>query len=192
MKKIIILLASFALLTGCASRETLKRLETQSGQGVFQVVEHDGQQPPAGFGDVQVSLNVKTRKAGTVLISTSDYGTDLYHLLIGVNDQTQRVAGSMVEETGVYRGSRDPETGNGVRYRFATTLRLPVGTHQITFALPGDSVVLEQEFMVQQGINQLELKPVYRKRRSHRMIGFLGKRTYYEGVKALTVAGEHN
>lgn len=187
MHKIIVLLALFALLTGCAATETIKRLESQAGQGNLQAVGQDSQVPPSGFGDLQVSLTVKTRKPNSVLIDTTGYGTDRYQLLVGAGDQVRRVTGSMTVETGAYRGSSDPEAGNGVRYRFAATLRLPVGTHRVTVALPGDGVVLEQLVEIKQGSNQLELKPVYRMKNKHRRIGFPGTRTYYEGVKKLTV-----
>jgi len=188
MKEIIILLASVVLLGGCASTETIKRLETQSGHGAFQVINNDAAQPPAGFGDVQIILNLKTREKGSVLIERTSYGTDHYQLLIGIAGQTEWVTGEMTYETGDYRGSTDPEAGNGVRYRFATTLRLPVGNHQITFVLPEDSVVFEQNVNIRQGSNQLLLKPIYRLKSRNQRYGFRGERTFYDGVKALMVS----
>ena len=185
MKKIIVLLASVTLFSGCASTETIKRLESQSGQGVFQVVEQSNAAPATGFGDLQVSLSVKTRKSGSVLIDTTDYGTERYQMLVGVKGQTQRVIGKMTTETGEYQGSTDPEVGNGVRYTFTTTLRLPVGTHKISVALPGDGTLFEQDVIIRDGLQKLELKPVYKNRNPHRLIGFKGERTYYEGVKSL-------
>lgn len=190
MKKIIVLLASVALFSGCASTETIKRLESQSGQGVFQVVEQSSTAPVTGFGDLQVSLSVKTRKSGSVLIDTTDYGTERYQMLVGVKGQTQRVIGAMKTETGEYQGSTDPEAGNGVRYRFNTTLRLPVGTHKISVALPGDGVVLEHDVTVHHGMNRLALKPVYGMKSSYTLLGFRGERTSYEGVAALVVNGQ--
>ncbi len=189
MKKTIVLLASFALLTGCASTETIKRLDTQSGQGVFQVIKSSDTQAPAGYGDLQIALNVKTRNAGTVAIDTTGYGTDRYQLLIGINGQTQKVTGRMTAETDEYRGSKDPEAGDGTRYHFTTALRLPIGTHKVVFGLPGDGIVLEQDVVIMQGSNRLELKPAYSRKNGHRRIGFHGDTTYYEGVKALEVAG---
>jgi len=187
MKKISVLLLSFVLLVGCASTETIRRLESRAGQEIIQVVGQDNQPTPAGFGDLQVSLTVKTRNPNSVLIDTTGYGTDRYQLLVGAGDQVRRITGAMAVETGEYRGSSDPEAGNGVRYRFATTLRLPVGMHRVTAALPGDGVVLEQMVEIRQGSNTLALKPVYRMKSKHRRIGFPGQRTYYEGVKGLEV-----
>lgn len=187
MKHIIVLLASMTLFSGCASTQTIKQLETQSSQGVFHVVTQGQATPASGFGDLQVLLDVKTRTSGTALIDTTNYGTEQYQLLVGVNGQTHRVSGTMRPEIGEYRGSTDPEAGNGVRYRFATTLRLPVGTHRISFALPGDHVVLEQEVRIEQGIKRVELKPVYRAKNPHRLFGFRGERTFYQGVKALEI-----
>lgn len=188
MKKIFILLAAAALFSGCASTETIRRLETQNGHGVFQVVEQGSAVPAAGFGDLLVSLSVKTRKSGSFLIDTTDYGTERYRMLVAVKGQTEQVAGTMTTETGEYRGSTDPETGNGVRYTFSTTLRLPLGTHRISVALPGDGTLFEQDVTIRDGMQTLELKPVYKDRNSHRLIGFKGERTYYEGVKALVAA----
>jgi len=185
MKKIIILLATVALFSGCASTETIKRLESQSGQGVFQVVGQSSSSPATGFGDLQISLSVKTRKSGTVLIDTTDYGTERYQMLVGIKGQTQRVMGTMTTETGKYQGSTDPEAGNGVRYTFNSTLRLPLGTHKISVALPGDGTLFEQDVTIRDGLQKLELKPVYKSRNPHRLIGFNGDRTYYEGVKSL-------
>ena len=190
MKKIIILLASVALFSGCAPTETIKRLESQSGQSVFQVVSQSSTAPATGFGDLQISLSVKTRKSGTVLFDTTDYGTERYQMLVGVKGQTQRVIGTMTTETGAYHGSTDPEAGNGVRYAFTTTLRLPVGTHKISVALPGDGTLLEQDVTIRDGLQKLELKPVYKSRNPHRLIGFNGDRSYYEGVKRLQNIGQ--
>ncbi len=125
MKKISVLLLSFILLTGCASTATIKRLESLAGQEVIQMERPSDQSTPEGFGDLQVSLTVKTRKPNTVLIDTTGYGTERYQMLVGVGDQVRRLSGVMTGEPGAYRGSSDPEAGNGVRYRFATTMRLP-------------------------------------------------------------------
>ena len=187
MKRVSVLLLACVLLGGCASTQTISRLESRIGQGTAPLVGQVSQPAPEGFGDLQVSLTVKTRKSNTVLIDTTGYGTDRYQLLVGAGDQVRRVRGDMTAETGMHRGSRDPEVGNGVRYRFATTLQLPVGLHRVTVALPGDGVVLEQLVEIKQGSNTLELKPVYRMKNKHRRIGFPGQRTYYEGVKELVV-----
>lgn len=187
MKMIGMLLLSALLLGGCAATETIRRLESQAGPGGFLVAEQESRPLPPGFGDLQVSLTVKTRKPNTVLIDTTGYGTDRYQLLVGADDQVRRVSGDMATETGVHRGSSDPEAGNGVRYRFATTLRLPVGMHRVTAALPGDGVVLEQLVEIKPGSNMLELQPVYRMKSKYRRIGFPSQRTYYEGVKKLAV-----
>ncbi|MDD2499948.1 MAG: hypothetical protein PHN92_03915 [Geobacter sp.] len=189
MKKIIVLLASVALFSGCASTETIKRLESQHGQGAFQVVDASAKPLPDGYGDLKISLNVKTRPSNAVLINTTGYGTERYQLLIGINGQTQRLVGKATLETGEYRRSIDPEAGNGVRYVFETTLRLPVGLHKVTFALPGDGVVLEQALDVKLGENQMVLQPVYRSKNPHQRIGFNGDTTYYEGVKRLRIKG---
>lgn len=189
MKKIIVLLASVVLFSGCASTETIKRLESQNGQGVFQVIDASAKPLPDGYGDLKVSLNVKTRTSDAVLFNTTDDGTEHYQLLIGINGQTHRLMGTMTPETGEYRGSKDPEAGTGVRYTFATTLRLPAGLHAVTFALPGDGVVLEQALEVRLGENRVVLQPVYRNKNPHQRIGFNGDTTYYEGVKSLKVEG---
>ena len=68
MKKIIVLLASVALFSGCASTEAIKRLESRHGQGVFRVVDASAKPLPDGYGDLQISLNVKTRTSNAVLI----------------------------------------------------------------------------------------------------------------------------
>lgn len=190
MKKIIVLLATVALFTGCAATESIKRLETQGGSGIFTVVSDTRTAPPAGYGDLRITLSLKTRVPDSSLVDADNYGTKQYKLLVGVNGQTQTLTGAMTQETGDYRGSSDPEAGNGVRYRFASTLRLPVGTHRVTIALPGDNVVLERDVTVAQGVNQLDLKPVYGRKSSYNLIGFHGERTYYKGVKALTVSGQ--
>jgi len=158
MKKISMLLFACVLLGGCASTATISQLESRAGQEIASPVGQESRPAPAGFGDLQVSLTVKTRKPNSVLIDTTGYGTDRYQLLVGAGDQVRRVSGDMAVETGVHRGSSDPEAGNGVRYRFATTLRLPVGMHRVTAALPGDGVVLEQMVEIRQGSNTMALK----------------------------------
>lgn len=189
MKMLIVLLASIALFSGCASTETIKRLESQHGQGAFQVVDASAKPLPEGYGDLKISLNVKTRTSDAILINTAGYGTEHYHLLVGINGQTRRLVGKMATESGGYRNNRDPEAGSGVRYTFETTLRLPVGLHTMTFALPGDGVVLEQTLEVKPGENRMVLQPVYRSKNPHQRIGFKGDSTYYEGVKRLLIKG---
>lgn len=189
MKKIIVLLVSVALFTGCASTEAIKRLESQNGQGVFQVIDASAKPLPDGYGDLKISLNLKTRSSDAVLINTTCDGTERYQLLVGINGQTQRLTGKMTPESGEYRDSKDPEAGTGVRYAFETTVRLPLGLHTITFALPGDGVVLEQAWNVKPGENRVVLQPVYRSKNPHQRIGFNGDSTYYEGVKRLLIKG---
>ena len=187
MKKFIILMASVALFAGCASTETIKRLESQNGQGVFQVIDAAAKPLPEGYGDLKISLNLKTRTSNAVLINTKHHGTEHYQFLVGINGQTQRLVGKMIPETGEYRGSKDPEAGTGVRYAFETTVRLPVGLHKVTFALPGDGVVLEQALEVKHGENTVVLQPLYNRKNPHQRIGFNGDTTYYEGVKSLLI-----
>ena len=189
MKKYTFLIASLFLLGGCAANQTVRQLETQPLQGERQVVKISADQAAPGFGDLQLSLELKTRNHGTLLFDTAGYGTEKYALLVRVNGKPLQVAGGMTGETGDYRGSRDPEAGNGVRYRFATTLRLPVGMHTLICELPGEGVVFEQQVVVGEGVNRLKLQPVYKRKDSHRLIGFYGDTTYYEGVRRLTVAG---
>lgn len=189
MKKIVVLLTTVVLFSGCASTETIKRLESQHGQGAFQVLDASAKPLPEGYGDLKISLNVKTRTSDAVLINMRDHGTDRYQLLIGINGQTHRLKGKMLPESGEYRGSRDPEAGTGVRYTFETTVRLPVGLHTMTFALPGDGAVLEQALEVKPGENRMVLQPVYRNKNPHQRIGFNGETTYYEGVKSLLIKG---
>ncbi len=188
MKTMLILLASCSLLAGCVSTETFTQLKTRQGEENLQMVAPAAAQPPEGFGDLQISLTLKTRSPGTLLFDTTGYGTERYQLLLRVGNQTQRVTGSMTAENGEYRGSHDPEAGRGVRYRFTTSLRLPVGTHLLTLAVPGDGVLLEQQVEVRQGSNRLQLSPVYRAKSSHRLLGFRGTSSFYEGIKALIAA----
>lgn len=189
MKKYTLLIASLLLLGGCAANQTVRQLETPNAQGGFQVVKDADGQPSAGYGDLKIALNLKTRNPGTFLVDTTGYGTERYKLQIGINGQTETIAGVMTPESGEYKGSKDPEAGNGVRYRFAKTLRLPVGEHRLVLALPGDTVVFEHVVTIRHGVSVLNLQPVYGRKDSHRMIGFYGDTTYYEGVRRLTVAG---
>lgn len=189
MKKIIILMTFATLLTGCASTEAIKRLESRNGQGVFQVLDASAKPLPDGYGDLQINLNLKTRTRDAVLINTTGDGTERYQLLVGINGQTQRLTGKMTPESGEYRGSKDPEAGNGIRYSFETTVRLPVGLHTMTLALPEDGVVLERRLEVKSGENRMVLQPVYRSKNPHQRIGFNGDTTYYEGVKSLLIKG---
>ena len=188
MKKYTLLIASLFLLGGCAASQTVRQLETQNAQGVFQVVKDADGQPSAGYGDLKIALNLKTRNPGTFLVDTTGYGTERYKLLIGINGQTETVAGVMTPESGEYKGSKDPEAGNGVRYLFAKTLRLPVGEHRLVLALPGDKVLSEHVVKIKHGVNALNLQPVYGRKSSYRMIGFYGATTYFEGVRSLAVA----
>ncbi len=184
MKKtnLLLLVMSLAVISGCAESSALiKASSTSVRSDVFQEL-NDGGPIPLGYADLRIISSLKTHKPG--IYSKKDlHGTPEYRLLINVDGQAVQLQGSLYEENIEPRWLRDPEAGEGVRYRFGRDLRLKAGKHRIVVAIPDDGLAVEREITLSEGKNNLVLEPIYGATPGKQRPGFYGTTSFKEGIK---------
>ena len=189
MKRIILpaMFATVTLISGCADSSALIRKSSTSVRSdVFQEL-NDGAPIPQGYTDLRITSSLKTHKTG--IYSKKDiHGTPKYRLLINIDGQTVHLQGSLHEENIEPRGLRDPEAGEGIRYRIGRDLRLKAGAHRIVFAIPDDGLAVEREIALEEGrSNSLVLEPLYSLTAGKQRPGFYGITSFREGLKGFRV-----
>jgi hypothetical protein len=190
MKKPIILamIIVSAVLAGCAGDgEMIRDMRTSNRHDVFQELPKSGP-IPSGYADLRIVSSLKTHLPG--IYSGKDiHGTPEYKLLVNIDGQATQMPGDLREENSEARGLRDPEAGEGIRYRFSKNLRLKAGTHKIVIAILKDEIAVEREItLAEESSNSLELKPIYRVAPGKRRPGFYGATSFMEGVKGFRVS----
>jgi len=175
------LLLCLFIFTGCT--ESAAAVPT-NGSRVFEELS-SSTMVPQGDADLLVTVSLKTHPAG--LYSASDlHGTPDYRLLVSIDGQESVLRGSMQHEYGGAPQLKGPETGSGVRYRFAKTMRLKAGLHKITVALPEDKVAVKRVVTLRGGeLNRLVIEPVYGKRPGKKRPGMGSTESFTEGIKTL-------
>jgi hypothetical protein len=179
------LLAVLAVTSGCAtSPELIKVSNISTLSDVFRELS-DGGAIPQGYADLRVVSSLKTHRPG--LYSEKDpHGTAAYRLLVNVDGQAIRVGGITAEESSEPRSLRDPESGDGIRYRFDKRVRLKAGTHKIVVALLEDDVAVAREITLAAGSsNTLVLEPVYGATAMRMRPTAYTETSFTEGIKGL-------
>ena len=161
MRKLkLLLLATLAILAGCAGSSGLIHPAPSVRTDVFKELSNGGA-VPKGLADMRIAGSLKTHKPG-VYSATDVHGTPAYQLHLDVDGQSVVVSGSLQEESLDWKDMENPEVGQGIRYRFNKHLRLKPGKHLVTVALPWDKIVVAREITLVEGeVNSLELEPVY-------------------------------
>ncbi len=152
---------AFATLSGCAGTAELARTASlPTRQDVF-VEKHQGQPLPSGYAELRIESSLKTHKPG--IYSEKDiHGTPGYTLLINIDGQVTELSGNPRPERRESVGLRDPEAGDGMRYRFTQTLYVKAGVHRMVIALPADTIAIEREIVLSEGSrNTFVLEPGY-------------------------------
>ena len=188
MKRKIILLPLLAITvtSGCAgSPELIRTSSVSTRNDVFQELK-DGGSSPAEYADLRIVFSLKTHKPG-IYSRTDVHGTPEYRLLINIDGQAVQLQGNLYKENIEPRGLRDPEAGEGIRYRFSKILRLKAGTHKIVVAIPEDGIAVEREITLSEGNNNLFLEPVYGSSTDKQRPGFYGVTSFTEGIKSFGV-----
>lgn len=188
MKKmnLLFLVTAATLISGCADSSALIRKSSASIRtDVFKELA-DGGTVPAGYADLRVVSSLKTHLPG--IYSASDiHGTPEYRLLVNIDGQVAQLQGSLSKENDS-SGLRDPEAGEGIRYRFEKKLRLRAGTHRVVIAIPADDIAEEREFTLPEGSsNSLVLEPVYKGAPSKRRPAVYGVTSFKEGIRGFRV-----
>jgi len=103
-----------------------------------------------------------------------------------VDGQVVQVRGINAEESSEPRSLRDPESGDGVRYRFDKRVRLKAGAHKTAAALPEDDVAVAREIKLAAGSsNTLVLEPVYGATAAKRRPTAYTDTSFTEGITGL-------
>ena len=163
MKKIcLLLMASLTVLSGCAKSTALIKTGSNSIRSdVFQELSN-GDIVPQGYADLRIVSSLKTHKPGIYPFEKKSHGMPGYRLLVNIDGQAIQLQGNLQNENSEPRGLRDPEAGDGIRYRFSKNLRLKAGTHKIIVALPDDEIAIEREITLSDNSNNtLVVEPVY-------------------------------
>lgn len=187
MKKLTIsisLLVMTAALYGCAGTGELIRKESGVTRSDVFVELADGGAIPAGHADLRIASSLKTHMPGIYRMEKKSHGTPDYKLLVNIDGQAVWLEGSLVEESIERSGLRDPEAGDGIRYRFSKGLRLRAGTHQVIVAIPEDGIAVERDITLTDGSsNSLVLEPLYGATAGKQRPGFYGATSFMQGLK---------
>ena len=188
MKKMImsVLAVATIMISGCAESSALIRASSTSIRtDIFEELANGGS-VPAGYADLRVTSNLKTHRPG--IYSAKDiHGTPDYQLLLNIDGQAVQLQGDLREENSEARGLRDPEAGEGIRYRFSSHLRLKAGTHKIVIAVPADDLAVEREITLTEGSNTLVFEPTYRATSGKRRRGVYGVTSFKEGIRGFQI-----
>ena len=188
MKKISQLLAVIVglILAGCvASNQNLLGQRND----VFQVVS-DGAAVGADEAVVTVSASIKTHKYSALLFEPSKHGKDEYPLFVDINGQSIRLPMEMQNETTATDPHTDPESGEGVRYLYKTTIRLKPGTYTVTAYLPTEDVSVRGEVVIPREGKAIIIKPTYRGLARRKAASLRWRPDFKDGVKGLDIMAE--
>lgn len=173
-------------ISACAGNSAfIKASSTSIRSDVFQELSNGDPIPP-GYADLRIDSSLKTHRPYPS--ENKSHGTPEYRLLINIDSQAVQVQGSLHEENIEPRQLRDPEAGEGIRYRFSKKLRLKAGTHKIIAAIPEDGIAVGGEITLAEGSsNSLVLEPIYATTAGKRRLGFYGVTSFIEGIKGFKV-----
>jgi hypothetical protein len=163
--KLMTLLIIGTVLAGCVSttKEIARRTKSDRAD-VFREVPA-GESAPAGFVDLVVKASVKTPDEGRNAPESAKEHGCLF--LLNIDGQAVLWRGEGRKEAvplyGKGHTNRDPEAGDGMKYRLEKRVRLAVGPHKVFFGLPARDYLAEFKISLQEGDGQLlEFTPRYR------------------------------
>ncbi len=171
------------ILAGCAvSNQALLGQRND----VFQVVS-DGAALGADEAFVTVSASIKTHKYSPFLFEPAKHGKDEYLLFVDINGQSMRLPMEMQNETTTTDPHTDPESGEGVRYLYKTTIRLKPGTYTFTAYLPTEDVSVRREVVIPIEGKTIIITPIYRGLARRKPPSLRWRPDFKDGVKGLDI-----
>lgn len=192
MTTVYIIILISALLAGCAANLSKQAMINSRNDVFLQISQNSA--VPAGQADLIISASVKTHREFECPINQQhSHGTDAYKLVMNIDGQVAVLNGRMQDENSNAGGVMDPESGDGIRYRFSNKLRLKAGTHKIIVALPDDGTAIEREITLVEGdVNNLIMEPIYSSTQGKKTPGVYSATSYKEGIKGgrLTLNGK--
>lgn len=157
----IILIASL-LISGCAnSRGLIAKASIGSKQDVF--TEVLGKEIPSGKAIADIKFSVKSISS-RFLWFYNKHTDPPFTVHLNIDGQATVLETEPVLEDISPIDSNVPESGTGWKYQFSKRIALAPGKHKLTIALPVDNVIVEQEIVLRDGMNTINLKPIYKKR----------------------------
>lgn len=179
------IITTFVILPGCAGNKALvKALGTGTSQDVFQEIGGNAPQVP-GYADLHIYSSLKTHKPG-IYSSHDIHGTRDYTLLVNIDGQATTLKGRLSMERNESRPMRDPEEGEGIRYRFTKIVRVKAGAHRVFVALPADDIVAGKDVIISEGeSNSLTMEPIYGAVPGKHGPGTYGLTSFKEGIKSI-------
>ncbi len=171
MKTFIIIMIAIGILfilAGCVSttEEIAKRTDS-TRTDVFVEVPAEGT-APAGFVDwLSRHPSKPASKNDAPESKTIAQGQPGYPFLLNIDGQAVLwTVNGQAETLPLYEKgytSRDPDAGEGIKYRLEKKIRLAVGMHKIFFGLPKKDYLSAFKVLLSEGESQvLEFKPRYR------------------------------
>ena len=174
------------ILAGCAvSNQALLGQRND----VFQVAS-DETAVGADEAVVIVSASIKTHKYSALLFEPSKHGKDEYQLFVDINGQSMRLPMEMQNETTATDPHTDPESGEGVRYLYKTTIRLKPGTYTVTAYLPTEDVSVRREVVIPIEGKTIIINPTYRGLARRKAPSLRWRPDFKDGVKGLDIMVE--
>ena len=145
-----------------------------------------------GFAGLILKASLKTHLKNTYLFSIlglSHHGNPSYQFLLNIDGKAVLWdAKGKIEDTSDVKIFEDgferlaPEAGRGMKYMLEKRISLKAGSHNIFLSIPEENNKIEFTVTLNSGsTNFLELKPVYRYKKSHHT------RSYLQGIKYYTV-----
>lgn len=174
------------ILAGCAASN--QNLLGQRND-VFRVVS-DGAAVGADEAVVTVSASIKTHKYSPLLFEPSKHGKDEYLLFVDINGQSMRLPMEMQNETTTTDPHTDPESGEGVRYLYKTTIRLKPGTYSFTAYLPTEDVSVRREVVIPIEGKTIIINPTYRGLARRKAPSLRWRPDFRDGVKGFDIVTE--
>ncbi len=174
------------ILAGCAASN--QNLLGQRND-VFQVVS-DGAAVGADEALVAVAASIKTHKYSPILFEPSKHGKDEYLLFVDINGQSMGLPMERQNETTTTDPHTDPESGEGVRYLYKTTIRLKPGTYTFTAYLPTEDVSARREVVIPVEGKTLIINPTYRGLARRKPPSLRWRPDFKDGVKGLDIIAD--
>ncbi|MDD2365398.1 MAG: hypothetical protein PHN84_04475 [Desulfuromonadaceae bacterium] len=147
-------------MSGCAGN---RNAVTKGGESVRPVVfkEVSDTVVISGKALLKIEFPVKNFKAriAETYIKHSD---PPYTVTINIDGQSVELAYEPMLENLPGDFKKNPEVGTGWKYNFRKELQLEAGKHRVTIAVPLSNVMIEKDVTLNEGVNHLQLTPVYK------------------------------
>lgn len=167
---------------GCAnSRDLIANTSFAAKNDVVTETANPKAQSGKAVMDVKLALKSNSWRFAEIY---GKHGNPPYRVQLNIDGQTTTLEAEPVLEDRSSFPARVPESGTGWKYRFSKQIVLAPGKHKLTIALPVDDVIVEREVELREGLNTIELTPVYSKRA---LRPYKGGQTFTAGVRTLDV-----